>query len=113
MTALEGGHGALACASGMAAIHMALLAALTDRPQSVLAANALYGATISLLDECPRAARASRCASPMPATWTRFRAAVAEARPGCVLMETISNPLLRVARAGPAGGDRARGRARR
>src|ERR1022692_2238117 len=47
--ALESGHGALACSSGMAAIHMALLAALADRRKSVLAANALYGATVSLL----------------------------------------------------------------
>ena len=30
-------------------------------------------------------------------TWRRSRAAVAEAQPGCILVETISNPLLRVA----------------
>ena len=52
MTALENGHGALACSSGMMAIHMALLAALTDRHKSVLAANALYGATTKLLNKC-------------------------------------------------------------
>ena len=33
ITALEGGAGALACASGMAALHIAITAALTDRPQ--------------------------------------------------------------------------------
>jgi cystathionine beta-lyase/cystathionine gamma-synthase len=94
--ALESGHGALACGSGMAAIHMALLAALTDRRKSVLAANALYGATVSLLmnvmeptgvgvrftDACDLDA---------------FQKAVEESKPGCVLVETISNPLLRVA----------------
>ena len=71
--ALESGHGALACSSGMAAIHMALLAALADRRKSVLAANALYGATVSLLmnvmeavgrerafRRCLRSGRASR-----------------------------------------------------
>ena len=92
---LEGGHGALACSSGMAAIHVALLTALTDRRKSVVAANALYGATVNLLmnvleplgvevrfvDICDLAA---------------VKAAVAEARPGCLLMETASNPLLRV-----------------
>src|SRR5215471_4443075 len=46
---LEGGHGALACASGMSAIHMSLVAALLDRPKRVVAANALYGATTNLL----------------------------------------------------------------
>src|SRR5262249_1570086 len=94
-TALEKGHGSLACGSGMAALHMALMAALTDRPKTVLAANALYGATVSLLmnvlgplgvgtgfvDFCDLAA---------------VEAAAAEHKPGCLLMETISNPLLRV-----------------
>src|SRR5947207_1707738 len=49
MCALEGGDGALACASGMAAIHVAILTALTDRRKSIVAANAMYGATVSLL----------------------------------------------------------------
>jgi cystathionine gamma-synthase/methionine-gamma-lyase len=92
---LENGHGALACSSGMAAIHVALLTALTDRRKSVVAADALYGATVSLLmnvleplgvnvrfvDICDLAA---------------VEKVIAEAKPGCVLMETISNPLLRV-----------------
>jgi cystathionine beta-lyase/cystathionine gamma-synthase len=95
VSALETGHGALACASGMAAIHMALITALADRPKSVLAANALYGATVSLLLQVVEPSGAA----------VRFvdvcdldalRDAVAEARPGCILIETISNPLLRV-----------------
>jgi cystathionine gamma-synthase/methionine-gamma-lyase len=95
MASLEGGHGALACASGMAAIHMAVLAALADRRKSVVAANATYGATVSLL---------MNVLEPMGVA-VRFvdvcdldalRAAVAEAQPGCIVMETISNPLLRV-----------------
>ena len=49
VASLEGGHGALACASGMAAIHMAILTALADRRKSMVAANALYGATVRLL----------------------------------------------------------------
>jgi cystathionine beta-lyase/cystathionine gamma-synthase len=92
---LENGHGALACCSGMAAIHVALLTALTDRRKSIVAADAMYGATVNLLmnvleplgvavrfvDICDLAA---------------IEQAMADSKPGCVLMETISNPLLRV-----------------
>jgi cystathionine beta-lyase/cystathionine gamma-synthase len=94
-TAHESGHGSLACASGMSALHIALLAALADRRKSILAADALYGATVSLLmkvldsmgvavrfvDVCDLAA---------------VEEAAAEHKPGCILMETVSNPLLRV-----------------
>lgn len=95
VTELEGGHGAVACASGMSALHLALLAALLDRPRRVVAANALYGATTNLLmnilgplgiettfvDVCDL---------------TAVEAAVGEAKAGVLLMETVSNPLLRV-----------------
>ena len=95
MTVLERGDGALACASGMAAIQMAVVTALADRRKSVIAANAMYGATVSLL---------LNVLEPIGVE-TRFvdvcdldalRAAVAESKPGCILIETISNPLLRV-----------------
>jgi len=95
ITQLENGHGALACGSGMAAIYMALLAALADRRKSVVAANALYGATVSLL---------MNVLEPQGVA-IRFvditdleavKQAILEAKPGCVLCETISNPLLRV-----------------
>jgi cystathionine gamma-synthase/methionine-gamma-lyase len=94
--ALESGFGALACSSGMTALQMAIAAALTDRRRSIVAAGALYGATVGLLMNI---LEPSGCQ-------VRFvdicdldavRAAVAEARPGCILTETISNPLLRVA----------------
>ena len=49
MCALESGAGALACASGMAAIHTAIHTALADRRRSIVAADALYGATFGLL----------------------------------------------------------------
>src|SRR5262249_11261420 len=94
-TALERGHGSLACASGMSALHIGVLGGLTDRRKSIVASKALYGATVSLLmtvlepmgvevrfvDVCDAAA---------------VEKAVAEHKPGCILMETISNPLLRV-----------------
>jgi cystathionine beta-lyase/cystathionine gamma-synthase len=92
---LEGGADCVACASGMAALHLALLAALLDRPRRVLCADAIYGSTASMLmtilgplgvetsfaDICDVAA---------------VQAAIDETKPSVILMETISNPLLRV-----------------
>jgi hypothetical protein len=49
VASLENGAAALACASGMAAIHTALLTALTDRRKSILAASAIYGQSVTLL----------------------------------------------------------------
>jgi len=95
LTALESGSSSQVCSSGMMAIHVAVLAALTDRRKSVLAANAMYGATTTLLsqvleplgvevnfvDVCDLAAVERK---------------IAESKPGCIVLETISNPLLRV-----------------
>jgi cystathionine gamma-synthase/methionine-gamma-lyase len=94
-TALEGGHGALACSSGMAAIHISLLAALTDRRKSIVAANAIYGATVSLLMSMLEP-------TGVAVHWVDIcdldavKKAIEEHKPGAVLMETVSNPLLRV-----------------
>jgi cystathionine gamma-synthase/methionine-gamma-lyase len=95
VTALEGGHGALACASGMAAVQMAVETALADRRPSIVAAEALYGASIKLLLNVlePRGVEVRFAdVSDLDA----LSAAVSQAKPGCILMETISNPLLRV-----------------
>jgi cystathionine gamma-synthase/methionine-gamma-lyase len=95
VASLEGGAGALAVSSGMGALHVALLTALTDRRKSVVAAGALYGASIRMMvsvfeplgveirwvDICDLDAVAK---------------AIAEVQPGAVVMEAISNPLLRV-----------------
>ena len=95
LTALEGGAGSLATASGMSAIQIAITAALLDRRKSILAASALYGATIKLL---------MQVLEPFGVEF-RFvdicdlgavQSAIDEMKPGCVFMETISNPLLRV-----------------
>jgi cystathionine gamma-synthase/methionine-gamma-lyase len=95
LTALESGHGALACASGMSAIQMALTAALADRRKSIVAADALYGATVGLLlnvfEPAGVSVRFADVCNP-----DAFREAVSEAEPGAILVETISNPLLRV-----------------
>ncbi len=96
VTALENGHGTLACASGMAAIQMALLAALEGRPRAIVAAEALYGATVVVLTKvlAPLGVRTTFVDACDVAAVER---AVSETPPGCVLAETISNPLLRVA----------------
>ncbi len=96
VAALENGHGAQACASGMAAIHLALLAALTDRRRSIVAANALYGATVATLMNVLEPSGVEVTFAD-PCDIDAFRAAVREAGPGCILIESISNPLLRVA----------------
>jgi cystathionine gamma-synthase/methionine-gamma-lyase len=71
------------------------MASLLDRRKSVVAANALYGATTSLL---------SKVLEPFGVEihyvdicdLDTVQARIAEAQPGVVIMETISNPLLRV-----------------
>ncbi len=92
---LENAPGAQTCASGMAALHLAILAALTDRRRSVVAANAMYGATTSMLMNVfePSGVEVAFADACDPAA---FRAVVEEARPGCIVVESISNPLLRV-----------------
>jgi cystathionine beta-lyase/cystathionine gamma-synthase len=95
ITELESGAGTLTCSSGMAAVYAAINTALIDRRRNVIAATGLYGATVGMLmnlleptgvhvrfvDVCNLDA---------------LRAAVAEEKPGCILIESISNPLLRV-----------------
>ena len=95
VTVLENGHGTLACASGMAALHAAIQTALLDRPKRIVAADALYGATISLLNKVLDAFGVSTTYVDI-CNLASVEQAIAEEKPGCVLMETISNPLLRV-----------------
>lgn len=96
LTSLESGASALACSSGMAALNVAIQAALVDRKRVILAASALYGATINMLTKVLEPAG-------IETVFVDFNdeAAVAEAiaehKPGALLLETISNPLLRIA----------------
>jgi len=96
IASLEGAGAALAVSSGMAAIHLALLDAGARGDAAVVAAQDCYGATATLLsyllaDE---------------GVHTRFvdmndldalEQALAEEHPAAVILETISNPLLKVA----------------
>ena len=97
LASLEGGGArAFAFASGMAAMHAALTAAELGPGATVLAAEQLYGSTATLLVQIFGSIGVE----------TRFVDAydlnavekkVAEYRPRAVVIETISNPLLRVA----------------
>ncbi len=97
LASLEGGGArAFAFASGMAAMHAALTAAELGPGATVLAAEQLYGSTATLLVQIFGSIGVE----------TRFVDAydlnavekkVAEHRPRAVVIETISNPLLRVA----------------
>ena len=96
IAALEGGGRAFAFASGMAAMHAALMAAEVGSGATVLAAEQLYGSTATLLIQIFGAGGAE----------TRFVDAcdleafedkIEELKPRAVVIETISNPLLRVA----------------
>lgn len=96
VAALEGAEDAVACASGMAAIHLALMAAGCTAGTTVVAAQDVYGATYALLARF----------LPLLGVETRFvdvadleavQRALEEARPKVFLFETLSNPLLKVA----------------
>src|ERR1700685_2734902 len=97
MTSLENGYGSLATASGMAALQIAFQAALLDRPHHIVSANAIYGSTIKM---------AEQLFTPFGVDFTyvdicdlnAVERAIAEKKPGCVFMESVSNPLLRVGR---------------
>lgn len=96
LTDLDSGAGALATSSGMSAIQTALHIALMDRNRSVIASQSLYGASVNMLmnlfepqgvavrfvDFCDLKA---------------LEAAIEKNSPGVLLMETITNPILRVA----------------
>ncbi|MGQ9915962.1 MAG: trans-sulfuration enzyme family protein [Bryobacteraceae bacterium] len=96
VAALENGHGALACSSGMMALQHALLCALVERPKRILCARDIYGATLKLLFDVlgPFGFETRLVDSNDTAA---VDAALEEFRPGALLVETISNPLLRVA----------------
>ena len=106
VAALEGGEAALAYGSGMAAIHGALLAAGARAGTSVVAAYDVYGATYALLIRLlasqgvatrfvdasdPEAVEAALAAGQSSA------ARSSGSRPVALIVETISNPLLKVA----------------
>jgi cystathionine gamma-synthase/methionine-gamma-lyase len=93
--ALEGGFGASAFGSGMAALHAALLACDIAAGVTVLASQDLYGATIGLLNNVFTSFNVDTIMvdySDLNALEQKARAT----KPRIMIAETISNPLLKV-----------------
>ena len=101
MAAAEHGIGAVTFGSGMAALHAALLVAGTPRGgthpriRGILAARDLYGATTNLLQDF-FASQGTPVAFCDMCDLATVDAAIAEHNPDVILVEQISNPLLKV-----------------
>lgn len=93
---LEGAEDAVAFASGMAAIHVALLGAGLRSGAAVVSAANVYGATYALLDKV-FVAQGVRVRFVDITDLGQVAAAVAAERPAALLCEIVSNPLLKVA----------------
>ena len=93
---LEGGAGAIAFSSGMAALHAALLAAGVKSGDRLVSSRDIYGATQALFRDVMTPlgieTHYAHCSD-----LAAFEQAVDTVRPRAVFVETISNPLLRVA----------------
>ena len=96
LAALEEGEAALTFGSGMAAVHASLLAAGVKNGTSLVAASDVYGATYAM------------CARLFPEMGVRVKfvdvtnleelsKTLSETKPAAVILETISNPLMKVA----------------
>lgn len=92
---LEGGEVAVTTASGMAAVHLALLAAGVGAGERVVAARDLYGATFTLLMNVMGTLGVETTFVDTTDT-EATTAAIAATKPRAVLIEAMSNPLLRI-----------------
>ncbi len=88
----EGGHGAVITASGMAAV--TLVCQLLDPGDRIVAAHDCYGGTFRLLDRCRQ--RGLLEVEFVDLTNRQAMATALASRPKLVLVETPSNPLLRI-----------------
>ncbi|TEU14205.1 MAG: PLP-dependent transferase [Anaerolineales bacterium] len=93
---LEGGEAALSFASGMAAIHTALLATGLEAGQAIVAAHDVYGASYALLANL-FTSLGMRVRFVDIADLASVERAIIEEKPRAVFCEIISNPLLKVA----------------
>ena len=96
VASLEGAEAAQAYSSGMAAIHASLLAAGVKSGASVVAALDLYGATYTLLRNLLDSLGVNIHMVDV-ANLGEVEKALGETHPVLLLVETISNPLLKVA----------------
>jgi cystathionine beta-lyase/cystathionine gamma-synthase len=95
VASLEETESAVACSSGMAAIHLALLAAGVRSGSTLLAANDLYGGTHALLARVLRG-QGVHIHTVDATDIVAVREAIARTNASFLLVETISNPLLRI-----------------
>ena len=93
--AIEDGATACAYASGMAALHAALLTCGVRAGATVLASQDLYGATTNLLHTI-FADLGVKTVTADFADLDQVRTIARENKPGVLLAETISNPLLKI-----------------
>ena len=96
ITSLEGGQGTVACSSGMAAVHLALHAALLERPKKILCALQIFGPTIKMLTKLMEPFGVETNLLPDVSDLGNVQKLLEEQRPGALIMETVSNPTLRV-----------------
>jgi cystathionine gamma-synthase/methionine-gamma-lyase len=95
-TELEGGAGSLVTASGMAAVQIACQAALLDRPHSLIASHSIYGATVGFFDQILEPSGVEIAYVDI-SDLSQLEKAIKRKNPGCIFIESVSNPLLRVA----------------
>lgn len=95
MRQVEEGAVANAYATGMAAIHAALLACDLGSGVTVLASQDLYGATSNLLNNIFRSFDVNTVTTDF-ANLEKVQALAREHKPRVLIAETISNPLLKV-----------------
>jgi cystathionine gamma-synthase/methionine-gamma-lyase len=93
---LEAAEDAVAFASGMGAVHAALLGAGLQAGSAVVAATDLYGATYALLERT-LTSLGVRVRFVDITDLDQVSAAIAEEQPQAVICEIISNPLMKVA----------------
>jgi cystathionine beta-lyase/cystathionine gamma-synthase len=96
VAALEGGEAAQSFSSGMAAIHAALLHAGVRSGCSVVAARDVYGATHMLLRDL-LSSQGAEVHFVDATDLESVQRALSDSRPVALFVETISNPLLKVA----------------
>ena len=93
---LEGGEAALTFGSGMAAVHASLLAAGVKAGAAVLAAYDVYGATYAICSRLfPELGVKTRFVD--VTNVEEFAKNLSADKPAAVILETISNPLMKVA----------------
>jgi cystathionine gamma-synthase/methionine-gamma-lyase len=95
MREMEDGAVACAYATGMAAVHAALIACDIKAGSTVLASQDLYGATTSLLNSV-FSAFGVKTVTVDYSDLNQVREKARESRPQVLIAETISNPLLKV-----------------